>query len=51
VERRAFERRPTRRAPHDDYVFAFCGALLGRFDAEAVVKLMLHSIGVAAPSA
>jgi hypothetical protein len=35
----------------DDYIFAVCGALLGHFDAEAVVQLMLHSVGVAAPSA
>jgi hypothetical protein len=34
----------------NDYVFAVCGALLGHFDAEAVVQLMLHSIGVSPSS-
>jgi len=34
----------------NDYVFAVCGALLGHFDAEAVVRLMLHSIGLTAPA-
>jgi hypothetical protein len=33
----------------NDYIFAVCGALLGHFDAEAVVQLMLHSVGVSAP--
>jgi uncharacterized protein (TIGR01319 family) len=28
-----------------DYIFACCGALLGRFDAAAVVRLMRHSVG------
>jgi len=32
-----------------DYIFAVCGALLAHFDAQAVVQLMLHSIG-ATPS-
>ena len=34
-----------------DYVFAACGALLSRFDAEAVVQLMLQSLGVDAEPA
>ncbi len=34
----------------NDYIFAVCGALLGHFDAEGVVQLMLHSIGVLASS-
>jgi hypothetical protein len=34
----------------NDYIFAVCGALLGHFDADAVVQLMLHSVGVTAPS-
>lgn len=34
----------------NDYIFAVCGALLGHFDAEAVVQLMLHSVGVTAPA-
>jgi hypothetical protein len=29
-----------------DYVFAACGALLAHYDADAVVQLLLHSIGV-----
>jgi hypothetical protein len=32
-----------------DYIFAVCGALLGHFEADAVVQLMLHSIGLTSP--
>jgi hypothetical protein len=31
----------------NDYIFAVCGALFSHFDADAVVQLMLQSIGVA----
>ena len=43
--------------PHDarcvldsDYIFAVCGALFSHYEAAAVVRLMLHSIGMPAAS-
>jgi hypothetical protein len=43
--------------PHDarcvldsDYIFAVCGALFSHYEAAAVVRLMLHSMGIPAAS-